>query len=568
MVLDGAWNAYIFREGKTSVRGSGLVNELVNGLLAFDEVAPNAKRTALIDLLMRAGELEGALLDAGSRQGNLVAAVTDSLANSLVSGHPVRAEELALRTRIIETPKQVVVAPPEGFAYYSLHPLDFADLVTTISTTVAFAAVIGIRSIGTTLSAVVQAALRNRGIQCKRTTVRPTGHPYDRRTEFTPEQLRWISSMQLRLADFFVVDEGPGMSGSSFLSVGDALLAAGVPKSNIVFLGSREPQPSSLTAPHAAERWPAYRSYSTRPTRHLPHGADLFIAGGIWRAYVYADQQQWPASWLQMERLKFFSADEDTLLKFEGYGRFGQSVHERSVCVAKGGFGPMPVRVDEGFGVYPRLRGRSLARADVTPVILQRIADYCAFRSRAMSTSVPVNAELETMLRFNVKEEFGADLPARLSELRVLKSVIADGRMLPHKWIDSDGVLLKVDSATHGDDHFFPGPTDIAWDLAGAIVEWDLAPDTARMFLDCYYRSSGDDARGRVSNYLIAYSIFRTAYCKMASASMQGSEEESRLIRDYYRYRAQAQQYITQTAAKEEVPKLLLGGQSSELSVA
>ena len=32
----------------------------------------------------------------------------------------------------------------------------------------------------------------------------------------------------------------------------------------------------------------------------------------------------------------------------------------------------------------------------------------------------------------------------------------------------------------HGDDHFFPGPTDIAWDLAGTIVEWELAPAVDR----------------------------------------------------------------------------------------
>jgi hypothetical protein len=544
MPLDGAWNAYIFREGKTPVRGSDLVNGLTTRLLTFGDVGVQSKRNSLLDLLMRAGELEGALLDAATTQGALAADITDALANSLVAGQSLRGEDLALLARTLDTPEQVTVTPPEGFAYYSLHPLDLADLVIALNTIPRYAAVIGIRSIGTTLSAVVQAALRKAGTRAERVTVRPTGHPYDRRTTLTPDQLRWIAAMLWRRADFFVVDEGPGMSGSSFLSVGDALFSAGVPRSCITFLGTREPDPSSLTAPNAAQRWSDYRSFYTRPTRHLPPGAQVFVAGGIWRSHLYADQNQWPASWLQMERLKFFSAEGDAIFKFEGYGRFGEAVHNRSRCVAEGGFGPMPIRFEEGFGVYPMSRGKSLNASDKSPNVLQRIAEYCAFRSRAIQTSAPANVELETMLRFNVKDEFGVELPAGASELSVSKPVIADGRMLPHKWLGSDGLLLKFDSAIHGDDHFFPGPTDIAWDLAGTIVEWALNPDAAHSFLDYYYRSSGDDASDRIASYLLAYSIFRTAYCKMASASMQGAEEEVRLVRDYYRYRSFAQQYL------------------------
>jgi hypothetical protein len=567
MALDSAWNAYIFREGKTPVRGSDLLNDLISGLIAFGDAGPQSERTALIDLLMRAGELEGALLDGGTSDATEASTITDALAHSLVSGHPLHREALALRARTLKIPEQVTLTPPEGFAYYSLHPLDFADLVRTIETSGRYAAVVGIRSIGTTLSAVVQAALCNQGVHTERITVRPAGHPYDRRTAFTFDQLGWLSVMLSRRAEFFVVDEGPGMSGSSFLSVGDALLSAGVLRSRITLLGTREPDPSSLTAPNAAQRWPAYRSCCTKPTRHLPAGAEHFVAGGIWRSHVYADQQQWPASWLQMERLKFFSAAEDKVFKFEGFGRFGHAVHDRSRCVAEGGFGPVPIRFEEGFGVYPMLPGRLLNTGDNAPATLQRLADYCAFRADAVQTSAPANVELETMLRFNVKEEFGVDLPTSASEIRVSKPVIADGRMLPHKWIKSDGALLKLDSAIHGDDHFFPGPTDIAWDLAGTIVEWDLDSESAQFFLDCYYRSSGDNASDRVANYLLAYSVFRTAYCKMASASMHGSDEEPRLVRDYYRYRSHACRYLTQVD-KSATAAIVLRGRNLELRIA
>jgi hypothetical protein len=568
MALDGAWNAYIFREGKSPVRSSELLDGLNSALLAFADVASENKRTALLDLLIRAGELEGALLDASCSHAAAMATIADAVALSLVSRHSLCLEDLSAHACVIKAPEQLTVTPPEGFAYYALHPLDFADLAKSVASSGQYAAVIGIRSIGTTLSAVVQAALHAEGVCAQRTTVRPTGHPYDRRTEFSPEQLRWIRAMQSHRAEFFVVDEGPGMSGSSFLSVGDALLSAGVPRQRIVFLCSRDPYPPSLTAPNAAERWPAYRSYCTRSTRHLPKGADEFVAGGIWRAHVYDDPQQWPASWLQMERLKFFSSAGDAVYKFEGHGRFGKAVHARSIRVAEGGFGPLPLRFEEGFSVYPRLGGKPLNKQCASPGVLEHLARYCCFRAQNMLAESSANAELEKMLFFNVKQEFGIDLATGDSELRVVKLVIADGRMSPHKWFDVNGALLKVDSSIHGDDHFFPGPTDIAWDLAGVIVEWDLDARKAAFFLDCYQRESGDNPQRRLPAYLLAYSIFRMAFCKMASASMEGSEEEPRLLRDYHYYRAQACRYVPTAAKPVTVTQFSFGEKSPEARLA
>jgi thiamine kinase-like enzyme len=116
--------------------------------------------------------------------------------------------------------------------------------------------------------------------------------------------------------------------------------------------------------------------------------------------------------------------------------------------------------------------------------------------------------------------------------------------MLPHKWIRSGKELLKVDSVTHGDDHFFPGPTDIAWDLAGTIVEWNLTSEQKSSLLTRYHSLTGDCVEQRIMPYLLAYTVFRMAYSKMAAASMRGSEEEVRLIRDFRRYRDLTQSYM------------------------
>src|SRR5262249_42032584 len=130
--------------------------------------------------------------------------------------------------------------------------------------------------------------------------------------------------------------------------------------------------------------------------------------------------------------------------------------------------------------------------------------------------------------------------------LRLERPVVADGRIQPHEWIVSgDRGLLKTDSGSHGDDHFYPGPTDIAWDLAGAIVEWRMNAAQSAEFLDTYRRASGDDATQRIDDFIRAYAVFRCAYCLMAANAMSGSFEETGLRRAAVEYRAwQSRNYL------------------------
>ena len=549
MSLDNAWNMYIFRDGKQVHRGPKLLNELVAKLDQADSGSTHF-RTQLTDLLLRAGELECALTDEGATHAPLLCTITDELAAALVTQAPLSGGSLASRVRLIKVPETVNISTPEGFAFYALHPLDFAEVASRVDLHGRFVAVIGIRSIGTTLSSVVQAALREEGLYVERTTVRPVGHPYNRELRFNHEQGKWIASMLAHRAEFLVVDEGPGMSGSSFLSVGETLLDHGVPRHSISFLCSRYPDASALKAADAATRWPNFRSYYTKPTQFLPARAAHYIAGGIWRADAFDNEHDWPASWQQMERLKFLSRDRRRYFGFEGFGRFGEEIHERAKKIADSGFGPMPQDREEGFGVYDMLRGRSLSRRNVTPELLLRMAGYCAFRANHMSAAVEDNTELEKMLRFNAHEELQVELPLELSTLTLVKPAVVDGRMLPHKWIESDGQWLKIDAVTHGDNHFFPGPTDIAWDLAGTIIEWELDAKQQAYFLDFYRDANDDDVGTRLPGYLLAYAVFRVAFCKMAAAAMRGTDEEPRLLKDYLKYRGVACKLVEDLAAE------------------
>jgi thiamine kinase-like enzyme len=131
--------------------------------------------------------------------------------------------------------------------------------------------------------------------------------------------------------------------------------------------------------------------------------------------------------------------------------------------------------------------------------------------------------------------------------LPVRRSVVVDGRMQPHEWIEGTW-LLKTDGASHGHDHFFPGPTDIAWDLAGVIVEWELSAEATDYLLRRYRALTGDEARPRIAVYRLAYTLFRMGYCKMAAEAMRGSDEEGRLQRAYRAYRRGVEHLTRQTA--------------------
>ena len=77
---------------------------------------------------------------------------------------------------------------------------------------------IGARSIGTSLACMVSAGLGAR----QPITVRPVGHPFARRVAADPARID-------RTADAYaLVDEGPGLSGSSLAAVARWLLDAGV----------------------------------------------------------------------------------------------------------------------------------------------------------------------------------------------------------------------------------------------------------------------------------------------------------------------------------------------------
>ncbi|HET7439989.1 MAG TPA: hypothetical protein VFJ47_01710, partial [Terriglobales bacterium] len=315
------------------------------------------------------------------------------------------------------------------------------------------------------------------------------------------------------------------------------------------------PDVNRLRAADAANRWRRFGWRCVESSCTKKFAQHRFVGCGSWRDLSFSSLSEWPASWTQMERAKFLSPDRNWLYKFEGLGRFGKKSREGALCLREAGFGRDAYEDYAGFVRYPWLRARPLSARDLSQQILDRIAAYCAFRARNFRVANPPVQQLKGMVVANLEKEFGADdalsgryfdllqRDSETSDMLVSDSgIVTDGRMQPHEWLlQEDGMVLKTDGTSHGEDHFFPGPTDIAWDLAGAALEWEMRAEATNYLLSQYERLSNDDARPRFPAFLLAYVVFRMGYCKMACEAEAGSTEEMRLRDAYYRYREKVQ---------------------------
>jgi hypothetical protein len=143
--------------------------------------------------------------------------------------------------------------------------------------------------------------------------------------------------------------------------------------------------------------------------------------------------------------------------------------------------------------------------------------------------------------------------------------------MLPHEWIAPEGPAtrspLKVDALEDGDGHLYPGPTDICWDLAGAIVEWNMS-DGERRELSERYASHAGTARqpldAVLDDYLIAYTAFR-AGCLVFATSSANDAERPRLERARTHYTGLLADYVRRRGC--EVPERHMGQDGPTSSV-
>lgn len=481
-------------------------------------------------------------------------------------GDPSYARDVSLTVKI-----------PEGFEFYALYPEQY--ILSTWEwlrrhqdSSDREALVIGIRSIGTTLSAVVSATLGASGWRAERLTVRPHGDPFARRVDFNGQLPEDRSSSRV-----LIVDEGPGLSGSSMAATGEALSRHGWDPSSITFLPGRGGEPGPAASPEVKRWWKVIPRIWT-PLENVRWSAESLVqrlaspfrgvssttpsceclAPGSWRSLLYSSEADWPAVALPFERLKYLStaAERAWLWKFHGLGAMlddGRTFMERAqtqlTLVAEHGFGVPPVKTLDGFVAIPWINGRPATPVDLqTPARIQRLGEYIALVSGPPLTSQEMTQavhRLTTMMRHNMEKALGSAAAKRIDRTILNLDELAscpsygDGRLSPHEWIlTSQNQLLKTDAGGHDVDHTLVGRQPVLWDVAGAIVEWQLSPAGSDLLLGTLDQAGLRFSQAALRFYCLAYSSFCLGLTSLCAASVgDESAEKLRLQRAAAFYR-------------------------------
>ena len=379
---------------------------------------------------------------------------------------------------------------------------------------------------GTTLSTIVIDELRASGCRVESWTIRPRGHPYHR-------ELRIDESLASRWREwngwFAVVDEGPGLSGSSFASVSTYLDSLGIAPERVALLPSRDPDVAAFVSETARVRWPLHPKFCVPfEDLHLFPGA-RDIGAGQWRDSADCNVAVHP----RHERRKYLNGN--VLCKFAGYGRYGRAALDRADALA--GWIPPVHELRHGFLSMEWVSGRRLSRRHRDAGrFLSHAARYLAHITHQFPTGEPVAFEpLAEMIAVNAPE--APDVNRWRAAVEDGCAVALDNRMFPHEWLETPLGYRKTDALDHHDDHFFPGPQDTAWDVAGFIAEFELDAAAEAWFLQCYERESQDrGVRARLPFYRLAYLAFRFAYADLAMQSLRGTQDSTLFARERARY--------------------------------
>jgi hypothetical protein len=611
----------VYGDAKRREETAEKVERIRSGLSGLGDIRPGIERhAALAEQLVELGELEQALLDAqlekegrerwtalSSRTGKLTRLVAEALLGSFrhrgvpPSFDGVRSKGATLREvlhglrdlRGVGVPDELEVTVPEGYAFYGLYPETYLEAAGQLrgsdwpeqatgsaagahtkerrKANLSLAAwrgelrVIGIRSIGTSLAALVAAAGKAEVVA----TVRPTGHPFARTLSLSGRLARMLADGAGTSTLWAIVDEGPGLSGSSFGAVADWLEEWGVRRESIVFF----PSHLGSLGPHASEkhrqRWEtarrcvvSFEDLFTGPTSPWPIERwveDLTgridapaedVSAGRWRERLFPAGSAKPPAHLQQERRKYLlrAAGARWLLKFAGLGRSGREKLEMSSALAAAGLTPRVAGLRHGFLITPWLeRARPLPLVQLSSIdrreLIEKVAEYVAFRAARWPAGPHRGAsptKLLEMAEYNAGQALGSEAGERLRvwrerlpELEALaRPILTDNRMHAWEWLlTRDGRILKTDAVDHHAGNDLVGAQDPAWDLVGAIVELKFTGDEETRFLEAAARRGVKTTPRQIAFYKVAYLAFQLGWHQMAAQALAWDPEEAERLR-------------------------------------
>lgn len=456
------------------------------------------RHAALVRALIEAGQLLQGVADCGwpvAPLTNLAHTLAHCVVRSLDSQFGDTGHIPAVP--FPELPKAVALRLPEGFAFYALYPEAYVEAARQLRL-YGTPRVIGIRSIGTTLGSVVAAALG----APPAVTVRPFGEPFKRKVELPPE----ITKGDVH---FVIVDEGPGLSGSSFGAVADWLEERGVPLERIAFLPSHSGDLGPQSNEAHRKRWrEAQRVVGTfEPAFLEPLFGPLqpLARGGAW------------------QRSKYLATKDGIrlLVKFAGLGATGTTKLVMARKLHAAGFVPEPFGLVHGFLVERWVDEARPLGPDDTPV--EDFGRYIGARARLFPAEPDKGASIEKLLamsRRNTELALGKGAASKLGsfDVRALESrvrrVRTDNKLQPEEWLRlGDGRLLKVDALDHHQAHDLVGCQGVEWDIAGLAEEFRLDPQQQARLVKAAAHSIDPEL---LIFYRIAYAAFRLGQSELS----------------------------------------------------
>ena len=403
--------------------------------------------------LVFAGQLEQAVLDeSGVPQVTRITDAAAPLFLDALSDTRLAPHHAALLTALAETGPLLADEPaafrlPEGFAWYALDPKSHAMTAARWASAHAGGrvCVIGLLSIGTALSAVVADALRRAGSTVpQRLVLRPAGHPF-RREATLPEDVTGADAV-------IIVDEGPGLSGSSMAAAAGTLEAQGVAAERIFFFPGHGHGPGVEADEKIRRWWTPERCWVTSvPEEKALAGHRLF--GGF----------------------AAIDADLTTL---------GALKRRRQQHMADHGLALTPVALEHGWlhlagGGTPLIRG-DLNAAFITGTLAPYIARAAQKAERPDTCREAIARTAEALAAAGESDAFAARA-ARETDGRLLAG---DGRLHPAEWLRTrESRILKRNATGTELEHSWAGPQPVLWDVAGAIAEWEMGEEDEALLL-------------------------------------------------------------------------------------
>ncbi len=423
---------------------------------------------------------------------------------------------------------------PSSFRNRDLTPFDCVELgrklVATFPERRQPILVIGIRSAGSFLAALLRAYLESEGYaDLDGMTLRP-------KRAIGPWENSKLERCAHRNALAVVVDESPATC-STLSKTADLLSRAGVTEWNVVLLlpihrAGRDwkdrpnyiPLSRIRTLTLEPEEWHKARFLESR--RIEARLAEYFQARGYSSASVVESpraaqlnaelrspgKEQWTPRLKQVYEVRVSRPGgrletRYVLAKSVGWGFLGYHAFIAAKRLAQ--FVPPVLGLRDGI-LYTEWVSQPAAREEENREhTLRTVASYVSARALNLRLPAGLSSILCRENRDNgfdrlasgLSRAYGTKAAAflkrprlrhRLSQLASAHPTLLDARMQPGEWIAGPSSLLKSDFEHHGLGKHQHNVLDPAYDLADAILHFELSPNEERALLDRYVAESGD----------------------------------------------------------------------------